>query len=158
MEATATSAQIAKHFREVFFGGNWTCVNLKDTLSDITYTEALAQVHSFNTIATLTYHIAYFVKVVKQVLQGGPLEGNDKLSFNHPQIQSEEDWQNMLKNIWADAEVFILLTEQLPDEKLPTVFEDAKYGNYYRNLFGIIEHTHYHLGQITFLKKLIREK
>lgn len=26
--------QLAKHFREVHFGGNWTTVNMKDTLDD----------------------------------------------------------------------------------------------------------------------------
>jgi hypothetical protein len=25
---------LSKHFREVFFGGNWTWSNLKDTLED----------------------------------------------------------------------------------------------------------------------------
>ena len=29
--------QIAKHFREVNFGGNWTWSNLKDNLADITW-------------------------------------------------------------------------------------------------------------------------
>ena len=32
-----------------------------------------------------------------------------------------------------------------------------KYGNYFRNLTGIIEHLHYHLGQIVLIKKLIAE-
>ena len=27
--------QIAKHFREVYFGGNWTSSNLKDNLADV---------------------------------------------------------------------------------------------------------------------------
>jgi len=29
--------QIAKHFRDVYFGGNWTAVNLKDTLADVSW-------------------------------------------------------------------------------------------------------------------------
>jgi hypothetical protein len=28
-----------------------------------------------------------------------------------------------------------------------------KYGNYYRNIHGIIEHIHYHLGQIVLIEK-----
>jgi hypothetical protein len=35
---------------------------------------------------------------------------------------------------------------------------NAKYGNYYRNLHGIIEHTHYHLGQIVLIKKLLKRR
>ncbi len=43
--------------------------------------------------------------------------------------------------------------EQLPESKLWETFSDEKYGNYYRNIHGIIEHIHYHLGQIVLIKK-----
>jgi hypothetical protein len=38
-------AQIAKHFRDVHFGGNWTSVNLRDTLNGITWQQAHHQGH-----------------------------------------------------------------------------------------------------------------
>ena len=53
------SANIAKHFREVFFGGNWTTSNLKDQLSDVNWQEATTQVYSLNSIATLMFHKNY---------------------------------------------------------------------------------------------------
>jgi len=43
----------------------------------------------------------------------------------------------------------------LPESKLSETFLDEKYGNYYRNIHGIIEHTHYHLAQIVLIKKLL---
>lgn len=151
-----TTAQIAKHVREVHFGGNWTCVNLRDSLQDVTWQQAITQVYSFNTLATLAYHINYFVEVVIRVLEGGPLTGNDKLSFNHPPIRSEEDWQRLLDKLWSDAEKFAALIEQLPDSRLGEIFSEEKYGTYYRNLQGIVEHTHYHLGQIVIIKKILQ--
>lgn len=155
-----TTKQIATHFRELNFGGNWTWSNLKDNLADVTWQQAVTQVYSFNTIATLTYHVGYFVTAVLDVLHGKPLTSNDKYSFSHPPIHSEEDWQNMLNKMWAEAEEFASLVEQLPDEILWENFTEEKYGNYYRNLHGIIEHTHYHLGQIALIKKIVqgREK
>ncbi len=57
----------------------------------------------------------------------------------------------------ADAESFAIQIETLDEAKLFEDFADPKYGNYYRNLHGIIEHTHYHLGQISLIKKIIRE-
>lgn len=150
-----TTKELASHFNNVHFGGNWTCVNLKDTLSDVSWQQATTQTHDFNTIATLTYHIYYFVKVAKKVLQGGPLEGNDKLSFDHPPISNQQDWDNFLALVFADAEVFAELVEQLPEEQLYEDFADKKYGSYYRNIAGIIEHTHYHIGQIVIIKKLL---
>lgn len=151
-----TPRHIAKHFRDVFFGGNWTDSNLKGQLAGVTWEQATTQVHEFNSIATLTFHIHYFVGVALKVLQGGPLEGKDALSFDHPPINNQEDWENMLERIWKDANEFEALTEKLPEDKLWEPFTDKKFGNYYRNLNGIIEHTHYHLGQIALIKKLVQ--
>ena len=150
------TAQIAKHFREVHFGVNWTWSNLRDNLADVTWEQATTQVHGLNTIAALVFHIHYFVGVTLKVLQGGPLEGSDKYSFDLPPIQSQEDWDNLLAQVWADAETYASLIEQLPEEQLWEVFSQEKYGNYYRNLHGIIEHTHYHLGQIAVIKKILQ--
>ena len=65
------TAQIAKHFRDVHFGGNWTSVNLKESLADVSWQQATTRVHSFNTIAVLVFHMNYYVGAVTRVLQGG---------------------------------------------------------------------------------------
>jgi len=147
--------QIAKQFRDVHFGGNWTSSNLKDHLSNVTWQQATTKVYNFNTIATLAYHMHYYVEAVTKVLQGGPLDASDKYSFDHPPIASPEDWDAFLQKIWTDAENFALLIEQLPDSKLLDPFADGKYGNVFRNITGVIEHMHYHLGQIVLIKKML---
>jgi len=149
------TAQIAKHFREVHFGGNWTDSVLKDHLASLTWQQATTQVHSLNTIALLVYHINYYVVAALKVLQGGPLDAHDKYSFDCPPIQSQEDWENLLNRTWTDAELFANLVEQFPESKLWDTFVLEKYGNYFRNFLGVIEHTHYHLGQIVLIKKMI---
>jgi hypothetical protein len=149
------TAQIAKHFRDVYFGGNWTSVNLKETLAGVTWEQATAKVYTFNTIGTLVYHMNYYITVVSKVLQGEPLNAKDKYSFEHPPILSQDDWEKLLDETWADAQKFSLLIEQLPENKLEEIFFDEKYGNYYRNMHGIIEHVHYHLGQIVLIKKIL---
>lgn len=150
--------QIAKQFRDVHFGGNWTAVNLKEAVADVTWQEATTKLSTLNTIATLVFHTNYYVATVLKVLKGEPLTGKDKYSFDHPPIQSTEDWQVLLQKTWDEAKEFARMIEDLPTEKLEETFFDEKYGNYYRNLTGIIEHMHYHLGQIVIIKKLIREK
>ena len=154
----STVKQIAKHFRDVYFGGNWTDVNVKNTLTDIGWEEATTKVSNINTIATLVFHMNYYVNPVLQVLQGGPLIASDKFSFDLAPISSEEDWQKLVTKALAEAEIFADEIEKLEEAKLSGIFADAKYGSYYRNLHGIIEHTHYHLGQISLLKKLVKEK
>ena len=146
---------LAKQLKEVHSGGNWTSVNLKDTLTDVTWQQAIQKVYSFNTIAALLYHINYYISAVTRVLQGESLNAKDEYSFSDPLITSQADWDNLLDKTWTEAENFAILIEQLPEQTLWEPFTDEKYGNYYRNIQGIIEHTHYHLGQIVLIKKLL---
>lgn len=150
------TTQIAQHFRAVYSGGNWTFSNLKEHLADVTWQQAATKVDSLNTIVALVYHIDYYVNAVIQRLQGGPLDAHDKYSFDHPLIKSQEDWEKLLEKTWKNAEEFARLVEQMPEQKLWENLADEKYGNYYRNIHGVIEHTHYHLGQIVLIKKLVQ--
>lgn len=151
------SQQLAKHFREVFFGGNWTAVNLKDTLTAVTWEQATTKIQNLNTIAVLVFHIHYYVNAVLKVLQGGTLDAHDKFSFDLQPIQSEKEWQQLVNKTLSEAELFAGLVEKMNEEKLSENFADPKYGDYFRNILGIIEHTHYHLGQIVLIKKMLTE-
>ncbi len=146
---------IAQHLRNLYFGGNPTLVNMKDTLDGLSWQQAVQQVDSFNTIATLVYHTSYYVTALIGVLRGEPLTAKDKYSFDHPPITSQEEWDSFVQQRLDDVEVFADLIEKLPDDKIWEPFIEPKYGNYYRNFNGVIEHTHYHLGQIVLIKKLV---
>jgi uncharacterized damage-inducible protein DinB len=147
---------IANHLRQVYQGGNWTTANIKQLLSDVSWSEAQLKVHELNSIAMLVYHLHYYVRKVTPVLEGQPLVATDKESFDVPLLPNQEAWEALLTEYFADAETFAQRIENLPDEILKTDFTDPKYGNYFRNLIGIIEHIHYHMGQISILKKIIR--
>lgn len=149
------SSLLAKHIRDVHSGGNWTCVNLKDTLDGISWEQAVRQVEDFNTVATLTYHIHYYITAVLAVFKGGSLNASDKLSFAHPPITCQADWDRMLADMWAETEAFAAIIARQPEHIWDKTFADEKYGTYYRNIQGIIEHTHYHLGQIALIKKML---
>ena len=71
--------QIASQFREVYFGGNWTSVNLKETLADVNWQQATRKVYSFNNLAGLVYHMNYYVSAVLKVFNGE----NDNRIINH---------------------------------------------------------------------------
>ncbi|MEQ8702777.1 MAG: DUF1572 domain-containing protein [Phaeodactylibacter sp.] len=146
-------SSLARHFRGVLFGGNWSDSNYKDQLADVDWKMATTKVAGFNTIAQLVYHATYYLPHIANVLEGGPLQARDKHSWETPDIQSEADWQVLLDGIWVDAERLIALTGKLPEATLWADFADPKYGNHFSNLNGIIEHLHYHLGQIVLLKK-----
>ncbi len=148
--------QIAKHLREVHIGGNWTWSNLQEHLAGMTWQQATTQVHGFNSIATLVYHMNYYLNAVTDRLQGKPLTAKHALSFIYTPITSQQDWENMVAKTWTDAEAFAAQIEQMPENLLWENIS-VEYGSYYRNIHGVIEHTHYHLGQIVLIKKLLAD-
>lgn len=150
--------ELAKHLRDVHFGGNWTSVNLHDTLADVRWEEATTVVPGFHPVATLLYHVNYFVGAVLGVLRGGPLTAKDAYSFDCPTITSAAEWAALRQRAWDEAEALATLVEQLPESRLGEDFVDAKYGSYYRNLQGLVEHAHYHLGQLVVLKRRLRQQ
>ena len=152
---TATS-RIAKQLREIHFGGNWTGVNLRDKLADVSWQEAAARVFSLHSIATLVFHMNYYVSATVGVLHGGSLDAKDRLSFDGGEVQSADDWERLTAKTWADAETLAALIESLDDSRLADPFVDPKYGTYYRCLQGPVAHCHYHLGQIAIIKTLVR--
>ena len=150
--------QIARQFSEMYFGPSFTGSYFKEHLEELTWQQATTKVQQLNTIALLTFHINYYVSAVLKVLKGGALDAHDKYSYDMPPIQSQEDWEKLLAKFWKDAEEFAELVEQMSGDQLLAAFEKEKYGNYFRNLIGMLEHSHYHLGQIAIIRKLILEK
>lgn len=146
---------IARHLKEVYLGNNWTDSDLKSQLEGLSWEEAVAQVYGFNTIATLVFHMNYFVRVMLGALNTGRLEGKDIDSFDHPPISSQEDWNQQLEETWQDVEALAVAIAEFPEERLGERFFEEKYGTYYRNFHGIIEHCHYHLGQVVLIRKIL---
>lgn len=150
-----SSKELARQFREVAFGGNWTAVDLKSSLEDVSWEMASTKTSNLNTIANLTHHMTYYFKPVRKALESGKLIASDKESWELPDISSEDQWQKFKDDVLQEAELFAKAIENYPGDKLEALFIDENYGNYFRNISGIIEHLHYHLGQITIIKKLI---
>jgi len=149
--------QMARHLREIHFGGNWTWSNIKDSLADVTWEQATTQIYSCNSIAALVFHMNFYLNVVSLRLQGKSIKFKHENSFDGPLITSEQEWQNLLQKTWADADDFANVIEQFPEHKLWDNISD-EYGNYYKNIHGVVEHNHYHLGQIVILKKILLGK
>ncbi|MBK9336925.1 MAG: DUF1572 domain-containing protein [Lewinellaceae bacterium] len=150
--------QIAHRLREVILNGRWIAnTNFQDQLSDLGWEEAVKKIGSLNTIAALTFHIHYYISGILNVLKGGTLDIRDKYSFDMPPIESQQDWENLKDRLWSDTEAFAAIVEQMPAGKLNDAFVDEKYGTWQRNIDAMIEHSYYHLGQVTLIKKLIRQ-
>lgn len=147
---------LANRLREVLLNGKWIAnTNLKDQITSINWKQAIQRIENLNSVALLTFHINYYFKGVLHVFKGGELEIRDKYSFDMPEIKSEKDWNNLVNEFIVTAESFVYHVENMDDNLLSQPFVKPEYGTYLRNIEAQIEHSYYHLGQISLIKKLI---
>ena len=147
---------LAKRIREVLLDGHWIAnTNYKQEIQNTSWEQAVHKIGNLNTIAALTYHINYYLAGLLFAFENGRLEISDKYSFNMPLDFKGTDWTNLVADFVSNAEKFATHVEHLDDKILDEVFIDEKYGNYLRNIEGVIEHSYYHLGQISLLKKMM---
>ena len=66
-------------------------------MADVTLQQANTKLYNLNTIATLVFHINYYVTAVTKVLQGASLNASDKFSFDLPEIKKVSGKYLLLK-------------------------------------------------------------
>jgi uncharacterized damage-inducible protein DinB len=150
---------LANRLREVLLNGKWIAnSNFKEQITSISWEQAIEKFENLNTIALLTFHVNYYLKGILKVFEGGNLEIKDKFSFDMPVITSETDWLNLVDEFLSNAEKFISHVEKMDDNLLTQPFVKEEYGSYLRNIEAQIEHSYYHLGQVSMIKKLTIKK
>lgn len=92
------------------------------------------------------------------VFEGGKLEIKDKYSFDMPEIKSESDWNELVQDFVRNSEKFIHLVEKMDENQLNQTFVKEEYGTYLRNIEAQIEHAYYHLGQVSLINKLLKQR
>ena len=150
---------LANRLREVLLSGKWIAnTNFKEQITSISWEQAIEKIENLNTISLLTFHVNYYLKGLMQVFEGGNLEIKDKFSFDMPEIVSETDWLNLVNEFVSNAERFVNHVEKMDDHLLKQPFVKEEYGSYLRNIEAQIEHSYYHLGQVSLIKKLVMQK
>jgi uncharacterized damage-inducible protein DinB len=147
---------IATHIKEVYEGDNWTSVSIADTVNDVNWQQA--QQHtagSPNTIASLLHHLYYWNGILMQRLEGNNPLIPETNGFDFGELENENDWDALKEKTHQSFIQLADAAQNFPDEKLSTSYAAGK-SSYYKNLQGIVEHAHYHLGQIVIIKKLLQ--
>lgn len=146
---------IAEHIKQIYEGNNWTSVSILETIKNVGWQQAQQKTAaSANTIASLLHHLFYWNEIIMQRAEGKNPAIPESNGFDVHVFENESDW-NALKE--KTHESFLQLADvvkNFPAEKLEETYAADK-SSYYKNFQGIVEHAHYHLGQMVILKKLI---
>lgn len=150
-----TIKYLADRLEEVLLSGTWIAnTNCQTLLMATDYQQATRKIGDHNSISALTFHLNYYMAGLIKVLQGGPLDISDKYSFDMSPVTEEAQWVLLRQSFLDNAALFIEEVRALPEERLLQPFVNEKYGTYQRNIEGVIEHSYYHMGQISLIKKL----
>lgn len=152
-----TNKLIAEALTDVFSGDNWTDLNLQDALAEVGYQMAQSKVpFTENTIAKIVYHLKYSNETVLKRAQGFPVQyDNENEGFAAPLLNSEQDWQKLIKETMESAKILAEAVASFPQEKLAEEILPG-FSSAYKNFQGVVEHAHYHLGQIVMIKKYLQ--
>jgi uncharacterized damage-inducible protein DinB len=149
---------IAQHLRQVYEGDNWTDVSIKATIKDIDWKQAQQQTEaSPNTIASLLHHLLYWNGIIMQRMKGETPLIPEENGYDVPFLRNEEEWNALKEKTHQSFIGLAAAIKNFPEEKLQDTYSPSIPSTYYRNFQGVVEHAHYHLGQIVILKNLITE-
>lgn len=149
---------LADRLEEVLLSGKWIAnTNFKAQIEQTDWMMAERKIGTFNTIAALTFHLNYYLNGLLEFLDTGQLNMHDKYSFDHVPATSEKEWSQLRNTFIANATTFVSKVREMDDQLLSAPFVHEKYGDYARNIEGVIEHSYYHLGQVSLLRKWVIE-
>jgi uncharacterized damage-inducible protein DinB len=146
---------IAQHITEVYEGDNWTGVSITDAIKDVNWQQAQQKtIASSNTVAALLHHIYYWNGIMMQRVNGINPSIPDTNGFDVDELKNENDWNDLKEKTHQSFIALANAVKNFPEEKLDEISPTGR-SSYYKNLQGIVEHAHYHLGQIVIIKKLL---
>ena len=105
----------------------------------------------------LALHIAYWEYAVRRTLENGPKGGFPRTPSNWPAIPkdaSEETWKADRKLVKQERDALIEAVRAVDEKRLGgQASSNSKY-SCFEIMIGIAQHTVYHTGQISLLKRL----
>ena len=81
-----------------------------------------------------------------------------KAMMTEPVEISVGNWNSLVSDFVSNAEKFINHVEKMDDNLLIQPFVKEEYGSYLRNIEAQIEHCYYHLGQVSLINKMIKQR
>jgi len=136
-----------------WFGGPTAAGSLRNVSSKLALWKPSEAKHC---IWELALHIAYWEHAVRRMLENGSKGGFPRTPSNWPAIPSEpsEDaWKADRKLVKQERDALINAVRAFDEKRLGVQASGRSKYSYSEILIGIAQHTVYHTGQISLLKK-----
>lgn len=151
---------IIEQFEDMYQGDPWFGRNAKALLSEVDESIAFEKPNDQHSILELVWHMNNWREFALSRLRKDYeqdvyyYESNDWSKLDHT---DKSLWDRANKRFHETHAELIKSIEVLSEEILNEIVDGRKY-TYKKLLHGILQHDIYHLGQIAFLFKLIKQK
>jgi uncharacterized damage-inducible protein DinB len=145
--------RIAKMMDDIYDGSPWIDVTLVGTLQKVTAEQAARRIAPhWNTIWEIVNHMISWRLNVLQRVQGEVIKTPASNYFEPVTDTSPEAWRATLGRLEESQKQWKKLLKKFKKSDL-----EKEYPNngqtYYEHIHAIIQHDHYHLGQLVLLAK-----
>ena len=151
---------IIEQFEDMYQGDPWFGRNAKALLSEVDESIAFEKPNDQHSILELVWHMNNWREFALSRLRKDYeqdvyyYESNDWSKLDHT---DKSLWDRANKRFHETHAELIKSIEVLSEEILNEIVDGRKY-TYKKLLHGVLQHDIYHLGQIAFLFKLIKQK
>lgn len=147
--------RIAQLLKASIDEGAWYGPTLSEALEGVTAAQAASRpIKGVHTIWELVGHIAVWVEVPLSRYHGkGPEQVAEKDNFpTAPSKPDEKAWTKIKERVWKAHEAWYAELKKMSDNQLHTPRKPG-FPPMADILYGVAQHTAYHIGQIVVLKK-----
>lgn len=148
--------RIADQLKRAHDGTAWHGPSLSEILQDVDAGMASKRLFSKgHTIWEIVLHITAWEKAVLESLSGSPLDLKDQEDWPAPQDGKPEAWKKLLEELGTNHRNLQVALSGLQDSVLQKEVEQSEY-NLYTLLHGVIQHTLFHAGQVSMLRRALQ--
>ena len=146
--------------KDSYEGEPWFGRNAKALLGEVDEEMAFQKLHGQHSILELVWHMCTWREFTIHCLQASSdhdLKYFEKLDWRELNHTNRSLWQEGLAKLETTQTALLSLLQQQEDSLLEQNVSERQY-NYRKLLNGIIQHDIYHLGQIAYVVKLLRNR
>ena len=137
-----------------WFGGPSAAGSFRTVTSELALWKPQGMKHC---IWELALHIAYWEYAVRRMLENGQKGGFPRTPSDWPAIPvdpSDEAWKIDRKLVKQERDALINTVRAFDEKRLEAQASSNSKYSYFEILIGVAQHTVYHTGQISLLKRL----
>jgi len=149
---------LTEQLQDSYEGEPWFGRNVKQLIAEVDTSTAFIKLNNQHSIVELIWHMITWREFTINCLQKSSeldLKYFEELDWREIDHSNQSLWSEGLKKLQETQNKLVYLLQEQDDSILEQKVSERNY-NYRKLLYGIIQHDIYHLGQIAYITKQLK--